>query len=212
MGIWIKSKESFDIDYKKIRKKEIYEPIILDIMNDSRICFPSKYQHNEKQDCGEPDFIDVESKEKFDAKLLFESKLCIALNEGRIEDFVMNLKNFIGVDVPSQRDKDPKEFELYKEMKDRIESLEEDETGILFLPYPIMLSSPEYIFNLCSDQFDWLFSKMGVKKKVYIIGLNIYGQVVCKQLGGYERTEYLENRYFSNLINTEIVDWRIEGK
>ena len=99
-------------------------------MNDSRICFPSKYQHNEKQDCGEPDFIDVESKEKFDAKLLFESKLCIALNEGRIEDFVMNLKNFIGVDVPSQRDKDPKEFELYKEMKDRIESLEEDETGI----------------------------------------------------------------------------------
>ena len=86
----------------------------------------------------------------------------------------MNLKNFIGVDVPSQRDKDPKEFELYKEMKDRIESLEEDETGILFLPYPIMLSSPEYIFNLCSDQFDWLFSKMGVKKKVYLIGLYIY--------------------------------------
>lgn len=211
MGIWLKSKESLDIDYKKIRKKEIYEPIILDIMNDSSFCFPSSYEHKEKQDCGEPDFIDIRSGEKFDAKLLFESQLCKALNEDRIDDFIKKLMDFIGVDFTVQREKGPKELELYKEMKNRIKSLEYDETGILFFPFPLLMYTSESIFSdLFSDQFDWCFREMKVDNKVYFIGLNIYGQVVCKQLGGFGRTEFLENKYFANLISTEVVDWGIE--
>lgn len=211
MGIWIKSKESIEIDYKKIRKKEEYEPIIANIMNDSKICFPSKYKHIDNQDHKEPDFIDANSGEKFDAKLLFESQLCRALNEDRIEDFLKNLMDFVGFDFLSQRDKGPKDLELYKEMKSRLESLEEDETGLLFLPFPVLMCSPDsFFFDLCSDQFDWCFREMSVKNKVYLIGLNIYGQVVCKQLGGYGITEYLDNKYFDDLISTEVVGWRIE--
>lgn len=40
MGIVIKTEESFAPDFKLIRKKEYYEPIILKIMNDSKIVFP----------------------------------------------------------------------------------------------------------------------------------------------------------------------------
>lgn len=213
MGIWIKSKESLDIDYKKIRKKEVYEPIILNIMNDSSLCFPSKYEHKEKQNHGEPDFVDIKSGEKFDAKLLFASQLCKALNEEKIDNFTNDLIDFISIDFPTYREKGPKVFELYKEMKNRIESLEDDETGILFFPFPVLMCTRGSIFSdLCSDQFDWCFREIGVNKKVFFIGLNIYGQVVCKQLGGYGRTEYLTNRYFENLVSTEVVDWGIEDR
>lgn len=59
-----------------------YEPIICQIMNDSKVLFKGKYSHVENQSHSECDFIDVHSKEKFDAKLLFSKEQCYYLSKG----------------------------------------------------------------------------------------------------------------------------------
>lgn len=211
MEIKIYSKESIHNNYKLLRKKEYYEPIILNIMNDSKIVFPSQYILIEKQDNGEPDFIDKETGMKYDAKLLFESSVCQALNEDRIEDFINDLMDCIGMDIPTQRENGVKESKLYKEMEKRIKSLKEDEIGILFLPFPVLLISPDMIFaELCSDQFDWCFSNIKTTNKVYLIGMNIEGTIVLKQLRSNKRIEYLENKYFNDKIQTRLVGYETD--
>ncbi len=51
--ITINSKIKINDYYAKIRKKEVYEPIILAIMNDSKDVFSSKYKYIEIQDNSE---------------------------------------------------------------------------------------------------------------------------------------------------------------
>lgn len=206
MSISIKSKQVFDEDYKYIRKKEYYEPMILSIMNDSKIVFPSTYKYIKKQDNKEPDFIDEINGTKYDAKLLFENHICLALKEKDFGTFMVKLQDMVCINIPIQRESGPKNTMLYAEMEKRINTLEPDESGILFLPFPILMSLPESFTDLCSDQFDWCFAEMKCKKTVYLIGMNILGMIVCKQLGSYGRTEYLKNIYFDKWFNTELIN------
>lgn len=211
MGIVIKTKESFSPDFKLIRKKEYYEPIILKIMNDSKIVFPSNYSQITEQSHGEADFIDNWNKQKYDAKLLFENELCQLLSKEQYSDFVKEASNYFGVDYINIRDTGPDNEPLYIEMKKRIESLKPDEHGILFLPLPVLLCSPDSIFSdICSDQIDWFFSEMKTKKTVYFIGMTIEQYIVIKKLGSYSRTEYLANNYFDKWIDSQIIDYDVE--
>lgn len=211
MGIVIKTKESFAPDFKLIRKKEYYEPIILKIMNDSKIVFPSNYSQITEQSHGEADFIDNWNKQKYDAKLLFKNELCQLLSKEQYFDFVKEASDYFGVDYINIRDTGPYNEPLYIEMKKRIESLEPDEHGILFLPLPVLLCSPDSIFaDICSDQIDWFFSKMNTKKTVYFIGMTIEQYIVIKKLGSYSRTEYLASNYFNKWIDSQIIDYDVE--
>ena len=56
-------------DIKDLIKSGNYERIILDLMNASKIILPGQYIHLDNQANGEPDFIDVVTGEKFDAKV-----------------------------------------------------------------------------------------------------------------------------------------------
>ena len=142
MEICIKSKGTIDKNYKLLRKKEYYEPIVLKIMNDSKLVFPSKYKKIEKQDHKEPDFVDIKNGNKFDAKLLFENQICIALSNNDLPSFINKLTDMVGMNIPTVRNIGPEQTMLYQEMERRINSLEDDESGILFLPYPILMSLP----------------------------------------------------------------------
>ena len=177
-------------------------------MNDSKSIFPSKYKLIEKQDHKEPDFVDIENGNKFDAKLLFENQICIALNNNDLPSFINKLTDMVGMDIPTQRNIGPKQTMLYQEMEKRINSLEDDESGVLFLPYPILMSFPGSFTDFCSDSFDWCFSEMKTKKNVYLIGMNIEGSIVCEKLGACCKKEYLENIYFEDVIKTEIINFK----
>ena len=61
-------------DLKVFIQSGNYEPYILDLMNQSRIIFPSKYERNEVQSEGQCDFFDTETLEKYEAKLPFYKK------------------------------------------------------------------------------------------------------------------------------------------
>lgn len=211
MAISIKTKESFSPDFKLIRKKEYYEPIILKIMNDSKIAFPSHYSQITNQSRGEADFIDNWNKQKYDAKLLFENELCQLLNKEDYFNFVKKASLYLGVDYPAIREKGPFDEPLFKEMNKRIESLEQDEHGILFLPLPVLLCSSRSLFaDLHSSQIDWYFKEMKSDKTVYFIGMNIEQDIVVKQLGSSNTTEYLPNRYFNDWISSEVIDYSVE--
>ena len=51
-----------------------YESYVLELMNQSKIVFPGRYERNSIQSAGESDFFDVETHEKYEAKLPFDKK------------------------------------------------------------------------------------------------------------------------------------------
>ena len=57
-------------DIKDLIKPGNYERIILDLMNASKMIFPSQYIHQDNQANGECDSVDIVTGEKFDAKIL----------------------------------------------------------------------------------------------------------------------------------------------
>lgn len=208
MGLWIKSLESFD-GYNRIRLKDCNEGIICKIINDSKIVFPGRYKQIEVQDNGEPDFIEVDSTEKFDAKLLFKNEMCRVLSKDDYPTFLHMLLDYIGVNFVTQRERGPEELSLYIEMKSRIDSINDDENGILFLPYPsTFISTRNYFSNLCSDVFDYCFDSISTNKTIYLITVNHNQEIVLKKLGTNE-IEYLPDHYLNGMITTEIVDYGV---
>lgn len=211
MAVIIKSKLNIDKNYTEIRKKEINESIILEIMNDSEIVFPSEYEHIEKQDHSESDFIDVKNNFFYDAKILFDDEMCINLRRKHISNFVNGMQENTSIDITCLTQIEVEGTKLYNLIKERINKLKDNEFGILFLPFPIFMCSSGSIFSeLFCDQFDLCIKGIGIQKPLYLIGLNIYGEIVCKEY--YEgRIEYLKNKYFDNMLNSEIIDWEIEN-
>ena len=51
-----------------------YESYVLELMNQSKIVFPGRYERNSIQSAGESVFFDVETHEKYEAKLPFDKK------------------------------------------------------------------------------------------------------------------------------------------
>ena len=205
--IKINSKTKISNHYPKIRKKEVYEPIILAIMNDSKVVFSSKYKHIDIQDNSEPDFIDIYNNYVYDAKLLFPNEVCIALSKWNISDFANGIQESTNIDFKNQI----KKTELYRLIKDRTDKLKDSEFGILFLPFPILMCTRDSIFNqLCVDQIDLCIKELNLNDKIYFIGLNIYGEIVCKEYGEELKIEYMEDKFFTNELNTNIVSWNKE--
>lgn len=211
MAITTTSRLDFAQDYSEIRKKEVYEQVILNIMNDSKIVFPSTYEHIDKQDNAESDFIDINNNLFFDAKLLFQEKLCQALRRGKIEQFLEDISKYTTIDVIKQIEIGMQETPLYKEIETRVKKLKENELGILFMPFPVLnCSSSSAFVNLCSDEFDLCVYELNIKKDLYFIGVNIYGEVICKKYGKEKVVESLRDVYFGDYIKVNAIGWRKE--
>ena len=72
-------------NYIKLFKKETYEPILLEIINASKIIFPDTYRLNAKQSNGESDFVNNRTSHNIDAKLLFQQEQCYLIAKGKEE-------------------------------------------------------------------------------------------------------------------------------
>lgn len=194
------------------------ESIILQIMNDSQIVFPSKYDHVESQAHGECDFIDRDSKEKYDVKLLFSNEQCQYLAKG---DLCLQqwIESLIGEIYESSRamchqsEYDITDTSLYKEMYSRLKSIAEDEYAILFIPFPILLYDIGYV-SVCgqfaTDIITFTYNHIQLSnnppklKGTYVIYPILQDQKLVLRKLNSGKKEYLLNDYFQNYINFEM--------
>ena len=60
--------------FKTLIKKDNYEKLIFELLKNSTKLFPNQYEHIATQSHGECDFLDLKTKEKYDAKLPITTK------------------------------------------------------------------------------------------------------------------------------------------
>lgn len=183
-----------------------YESYILELMNLSKVVFPSRYESNSIQTRGESDFYDVLTHEKFEAKLPFdktEGQLICSKNSelDKWLEFMMNEESEFGDKIIVNRGKyKVEDLQLYKTLEKRLKTVQEDENAIILFPCPITLDFEPVEGNLhmvgfTSDILSTLFSKLVQNKvigerKVYAIYPSMDKKIVLRYLNKNIR-EYL---------------------
>ena len=93
MGFIVSEEIFLSDNLYKIFQRGRYEEFLCDLMNESTMIFPNNYLHKEKQSNGECDFIDIQSKKKYDAKLPFNHEIGKAI--GGEHDYLKWYKLFL---------------------------------------------------------------------------------------------------------------------
>ena len=206
MSISFKLKTSICDKFCKLIDKNVYEPMLCELMNASNLVFPGSYIHITEQSSGQCDFIETTTGAKFDAKLPFLSthgKL-IASNKRDFRkwlELVMDEEAEFGDDIIASRGKNIASLVLYKIMEARMESIEDDEHAIFFFPYPGVLDYVDAgILAFVSDYLDAIFRELKRREKlgtrrVYVIYPAVDGNIVLRCLN----TNHREYRRFSAL-------------
>lgn len=210
-GISIKTIANIHDDFRTIIKSGNYEKIILDIMNSSKKMFPNKYIHQEEQSHGECDFVDLVTKEKYDAKLPLYKKQgeLLGSNNYDYEAWFKSMMNeaaeFSNV-IENRGNYKAEELTLYKVIGDRLATIKEDENLILFFPFPIVTDVPDSVFlqfasNILTFVFDAL-KKNGLvgNRKIYAVYPCMSDYLAIRFLN--ERTcEYVSTQPLNKYIN-----------
>lgn len=129
--------------FRELFKRQKYEVYILTIINRSDKIFRGlHFESVEEQFDNQCDFIDNHGK-KYDTKLLFDKAQGQLIGDPKNAfqqwlEVMQDEKTEFGESI-SRRDLSYVEnTKLYRIMKERIESLKNDENGILFIPFPIV--------------------------------------------------------------------------
>lgn len=172
------------VEFKTIIKSGNYEKIVLEIMNSSEKMFRSKYIHQQNQSHGECDFVDELTGEKYDVKLPLDKKQGKLLGSNNcnydawLKTMIDEALEFSDV-VKNRGNYNTEELELYKVVKNRLETVKKDENLILFFPFPIIpCEVPGSIYipvksNILTLIFDTLEKNGLVKNR------NIYAIYPC---------------------------------
>lgn len=166
--------------FRDLFKRQKYEKYILTIINRSNKIFRGlQFESIPEQSAGQSDFIDNHGT-KYDAKLLFDKAQGKLVGDPQntfqqwLEEMQAEETEF-GESI-SRRDLSyVKKTKLYRIMKERIESLKNDENGLLFIPFPIVDDFKEsVILQLATDFLQATFDRIkeqGIvgKRKVYFI-------------------------------------------
>ena len=198
-------------DLKSFIQSGNYEQYILDLMNKSTKVFQGQYASNEDQSCNQCDFYDVQTFEKFEAKLPFDKKegRLICSNNADFKawiEFMMDEEAEFGEKIIQQRGKySVDSLRLYKTMKKRINTVQDDENAVILFPYPITFDIEHDSVFFCGDILSTIFSELvknGVigTRKIYVIYPSLDNKMVLRCLNNDKR-EYLisadMNRVFS---------------
>ena len=187
-----------------------YEALILELMNQSTKFFPHQYVRNEDQSDGQCDFIDVQSGEKYEAKLVFTEKDGQLL-AGKQRDFrgwvaLQHAQEAEFSECISERGIHGVEnLSLFKTMNDLMGKIEDDENVIFFIPYPIALDSKDMVFtqfasDILSAVADQL-KKLGhmSQREVYAIYPGMNHEMVIRRLKNGVR-EYIDGTAIEKYI------------
>ena len=210
----LKSKIIIYDNYKELLSKDIYEPIIENIMNLSKKIFPEKYQLIKNQSHGESDYMSTSGK-LYDSKILFYEEQCesLAINEGELSSFIEAIQKEtedIYNAIMNKSREEVKECIFYKEMIKEINKANYGENIILFLPYAFTLELEESISShLSSDIFSYIFNIL-IKEidilqdnEIFMIYPNYENKIIVKNLNTKE-IEFIETDLLNKYINFNI--------
>lgn len=199
-------------NYKDLINKDIYELVILDIMNLSKIVFPGTYRHIDIQSNGESDFVSIDNGELLDAKIIFPKKQCENLSLNNLEYFYKTIimeTNDIFDAIMTQNNNISSTI-LYKEIKSAFDKIINNENIIIFIPFQFTLELENSLSSkLGSDIFTQITSSLKKKKarffeehKIYFIYPNIENKIILKNITTRE-FEYLKSDLLAKYIYVE---------
>lgn len=214
-------------NYSELIKKEKYEIVLLQIINQSKHVFLEKYDYIETQSNGESDYIGQLTQRKMDAKILFETKICHLISQGgnKIVEWLGRIANLSGETyevVKNHKElKRMKDTKLYIEFLDRISKINDDEDGLIFIPFCLTSNIEGSIVDyLSSDVFDIIFQNLVyfdlnkmLGKSIYIVYPTIENKVILRKAfdgkaivhGKYEyiHTDLISNYYYVSGLNID---------
>ena len=191
-----------------------YEEIICDILNSSNIIFPHTYIRNTEQSHGECDFIDLETRQKYDAKILFKTEQCKMIANNELINWIRSMRkeelefnNKVNLHKVDEINK----TSLFFEMEARLQKVESDEHAIFFLPYPIVFEFTGNIYTqFAEDILSMAYKAVKAKhsdklndKKVYIVypSMNKDTVVIRELSGSSKNRETISTNKFSKYIS-----------
>lgn len=200
-----------------------YEYHILNLMNLSQSVFNGTYEMKKEQSHGECDFVEIKTREKYDAKLPFRPNQIELLTNGKkhrpmvkewIEILQKEASEYNPLEIRSNPNYDVADTTLYKVMRCAVERDKEDENLIFFIPFPISMSVKGSIFlQFTTDYLQAIYMRLVHdikmdKRKVYVIyPASEKNEFAIRELGIYH-TEYIQyegmEKYFSyELLNID---------
>lgn len=185
-----------------------YELLINKLMNNSNTVFQSNYHHIDKQDKGEPDFIDDVFGDKFDAKLILSSEqgkdLCSRNKD--IEDYsewIVKINNELYDCVADSYNHKIEDTIIYQLFTRLINKIKDDENLIVLFTYPFMNIYKDSITDTLCDYMDILYSslkKYFVTRKLYVIYPTMDNYITLRRMDTNTK-EYLRSNEFESYFS-----------
>lgn len=192
-------------ELQKFLQSGNYEPYILNLMNRSTRVFPGQYASNKDQSHSQSDFYDVDTLEKYEAKLPFdkqEGRLICSNNANFAEwlKLMLDEEAEFGERIIRQRGKCCiGDLKLFKTMEKRLETVKSDENAVFFFPYPITFDM-EYegelnLIQMCGDILSAIYVELVrrnavASRKIFVIYPSVDEKMVLRCLNNNQR-EYL---------------------
>ena len=178
MALKMKFVVEVDEEFRDLFKRQKYEEIILPALNRStKLIVDLPLEHVKKQSNSEPDFVDVMGN-KYDVKVLFDDPQGKLLGERKYDliDWFKSMQNEIeefSEAIGARNLSIVKNMKLYDVMRSRLESVDEDEIAILFIPYPIGYDSQNQSFiqgatDFLQAVYDQLHDSVKCKKVYFL--------------------------------------------
>lgn len=197
--------------YRNLFNNRCYEKYVYCLLGKSTEIFAGlTFTWIESQPCGECDFKDNHDV-KYDAKLLIDSKQGALIGEKKndivlwIEDTIKEINEF------PQRLQETQDYtfipdtRLYKIMKERINTVNQDENVIFFSPFPLVTDSQyNYLTPFCTDYLDAVYECMmkegliGNRRVYYIYHSQEQGIYVLRN--DHSAREYISMPELDSLI------------
>lgn len=134
---------TIDNAFRDLIKAHNYEKYVLAIINRSTVIFQNlSFSPVSSQSHGECDFLDSQG-QKYDAKLVFDNKQGQLIGDSK-NDLLDWLNSMLDEKTEFSESIHKRDLtlvantKLYRIMKERIKSVETDESAILFIPFPIV--------------------------------------------------------------------------
>ena len=192
---------TIDNKFKTLIQGGNYEDVVLKLLNSSTKLFPNRYERILLQPNGECDFIDIKTKEKYDAKLPITKKQgqYIGSNNSDFEKWLESMRNECveyGEKIIKRRELHRiEELTLYKIMKKQIEDDKLDENIIFFFPFPVVYEGSNSIYRQFASD---------ILSSIYTV-LNKNGIIHERKI--YAIYPSIDNMIGIRLLNTGVREW-----
>lgn len=185
--------------------KERYEPLILTIMNLSKVVFPEEYEYVENQSKGECDYLGKTSHNKYDAKLPFLPQQVELLTNGKkhgplIKTWIKELYDEAFEYQPLKMREDPsfsvKDTKLYRILEKAVQQDSSEENLVFFFPFPVVPAIPHPLLDITSNFLTRIYSELN---KDYDFTLRSLYVIHASQLRGVLTLRNLKTRETEHL-------------